>query len=141
MTTPNPETPTSSPAPTAPAFDWRMAVLALVIIIIVRELSVWLMGLLGYENLGNLVGLFLLLGMALCYRASHGQIPPRLVAANARILRESLFAFLPICAGMGALIIGLGADAGKILLIMVISTLFPLRLYAYLSKRWLGDGQ
>lgn len=115
-----------------------MAGLALLIIIIVREVCVWLMGLLGFANLGNLVGLFVLLGLALCYRASHGQIPPRLVAANARILRESLFAFLPICAGMGVLIIGLGGDAGKILAIMVISTLIPLRLYAYLSKRWLG---
>ena len=110
----------------------------MLIIIIVRELCVWLMGLVGFANLGNLVGLFVLLGLALSYRASRGQIPPRLVAANARILRESLFAFLPICAGMGVLIIGLGSDASKILAIMVISTLFPLRLYAYLSKRWLG---
>lgn len=134
--------PTPAPAPQTTAqpaaFDWRMAGLALLIIIIVREVCVWLMGLLGFANLGNLVGLFVLLGLALCYRASHGQIPPRLVAANARILRESLFAFLPICAGMGVLIIGLGGDAGKILAIMVISTLIPLRLYAYLSKRWLG---
>ncbi len=139
MTAPD-ATPTTATTPLAPsaAFDWRMAALALLIIIIVRELCVWLMGLVGFANLGNLVGLFVLLGLALCYRASHGQIPPRLVAANARILRESLFAFLPICAGMGVLIIGLGSDASKILAIMVISTLFPLRLHASLSKRWLG---
>ncbi len=130
----------STPAPTAAqpaAFDWRMMGLALVIIVVIRELCVWLLGLIGYASLGNLVGLFVLLGLALCYRASRGQIPPQLVAANARILRESLFAFLPICAGMGALIIGLGGDAAKILTIMVITTLIPLRLYAYLAKRWL----
>ena len=140
MTAPDasPTTITPAPTPAPAAFDWRMAGLAMLIIIVVRELCVWLMGLVGFANLGNLVGLFVLLGLALCYRASRGQIPPRLVAANARILRESLFAFLPICAGMGVLIIGLGSDASKILAIMVISTLFPLRLYAYLSKRWLG---
>ncbi len=118
-------------------FDWQMLIVVAVIIIFIREVSVWLMTLVGYANLGNLVGLFLLLGFALAYRHFKGDIPSRLVAANSRILKEGIFAFLPICAGVGILLSNLGNDTFKIVLIMLISTLIPLRLYAYLVKKWL----
>lgn len=118
-------------------FDWKMLVVVAVIIIFIRETSVWLMTLIGYENLGNLFGLFLLLGLALAYRHFKGDIPNRIVAANSRILKEGIFAFLPICAGVGILLSNLGNDTFKIVLIMLISTLLPLWLYAYLVKKWL----
>ena len=118
-------------------FDWQMLLIVAVIIIVTREVSVWLMTLVGYANLGNLVGLFLLLGFALAYRHFKGDIPNRIVAANSRVLKEGIFAFLPICAGIATLLTGLGNDAFKILLIMVISTLIPLRLYAYIVQKWL----
>lgn len=118
-------------------FDWKMLLIVAVIIIFIRETSVWLMTLVGYENLGNLFGLFLLLGFALAYRHFKGDIPNRIVVANSRILKEGIFAFLPICAGVGILLSNLGNDTFKIVLIMCISTLIPLWLYAYLVRRWL----
>jgi hypothetical protein len=125
------------PPPTPATTDWWMLGLVTLIIIITRECCVWIMGLVGYKNLGNLVGLFLLLGMALCYRRLRGQIPHRFVVANSRILKESLFAFLPICAGVGILLLNLGNEGIKIVMIMLICTLIPMWLYAYLAKRWL----
>lgn len=118
-------------------FDWKMLLIVAVIIIFIRETSVWLMTMIGYTNLGNLVGLFLLLGFALAYRHFKGDIPNRVIVANSRILKESIFAFLPICAGVGILLANLGNDTVKIVLIMCISTLIPLWLYAYLVRRWL----
>jgi len=118
-------------------FDWKMLIIVAIIIIFIREASVWLMTLVGYENLGNLLGLFLLLGFALAYRHFKGDIPTRVVVANSRILKEGIFAFLPICAGVGILLANLGNDTFKIVLIMCISTLIPLWLYAYLVKKWL----
>lgn len=118
-------------------FDWQMLLIVAILIVFIREISVWLMTLVGYANLGNLVGLFLLLGFALAYRHFKGDIPERIVAANSKILKEGIFAFLPICAGVGILLSNLGNDTFKIVLIMLISTLFPLWLYAYLIKKWL----
>lgn len=129
------EQPDLIPAPVK--FDWKMLVVVTLIIVFIREISVWLMTQIGYANLGNFLGLFLLFGLAITYRISKGEIPTRIVAANSKILKEGIFAFLPICAGIGTLLAGLGGDAFKILLIMVISTLFPLRLYAYIVKKWL----
>jgi putative effector of murein hydrolase LrgA (UPF0299 family) len=128
------QTPNNIPAQAK--FDWKMLAVVTLIIVFIREVSVWLMTQIGYENLGNFLGLFLLFGFAVAYRISQGEIPPRLVAANSKILKEGIFAFLPICAGIGTLLAGLGNDAFKILLIMVISTLIPLRLYAYMVQKW-----
>lgn len=133
--TPLENQPEMDSAPTG--FDWKMLLIVAVIIIFIRETSVWLMTLVGYENLGNLFGLFLLLGFALAYRHFKGDIPNRIVVANSRILKEGIFAFLPICAGVGILLSNLGNDTFKIVLIMCISTLIPLWLYAYLVRRWL----
>lgn len=129
------EQPDLTPAPVQ--FDWKMLVVVTLIIVFIREISVWLMTQIGYANLGNFLGLFLLFGLAIAYRISKGEIPTQIVAANSKILKEGIFAFLPICAGIGTLLAGLGNDAFKILLIMVISTLIPMRIYAYIVKKWL----
>ena len=126
--------PDSTPVPAK--FDWKMLAIVIIIIVFIREISVWLMAQMGYANLGNFLGLLLLFGFAMAYRISQGEIPSRLVAANSTILKEGIFAFLPICAGIGTLLAGLGNDALKIVLIMVISTLIPLRLYAYMVQKW-----
>lgn len=118
-------------------FDWKMLIIVAAMIIFIREVSVWLMTQVGYENLGNLVGLFILLAFAFGYRHFKGDIPSRIVVANSRILKEGIFAFLPICAGVGILLSNLGNDTFKIVFIMLISTLIPLWLYAYLVKKWL----
>jgi len=119
------------------SFDWKALIVVALIIIFIREISVWLMTLVGYANLGNLVGLFILLGFALTYRHFKGDIPARIVTANSKILKEGIFAFLPICAGGGILVSNLGHDTFKILLIMCISTLIPMWIYAHLVKKWL----
>jgi len=129
------EAPNSTPSPAK--IDWKMLLVVTLIIVFIREISVWLMAQIGYANLGNFLGLFLLFGLAIVYRISRGAIPTRIVTANSKILKEGIFAFLPICAGIGTLLAGLGNDALKILFIMVVSTLIPLRLYAYIVKKWL----
>jgi putative effector of murein hydrolase LrgA (UPF0299 family) len=122
--------------PVTVKFDVKMLAVVTLIIVFIREVSVWLMTQMGYENLGNFLGLFVLFGFAIVYRISQGEIPSRMVAANSKILKEGIFAFLPICAGIGTLLAGLGGDAFKILLIMVLSTLIPLRIYAYMVEKW-----
>jgi len=132
------QTQDASVNPSPPAqIDWKMLLVVTLIIVFIREISVWLMTQMGYANLGNFLGLFLLFGLAIAYRISKGTLPARIVTANSKILKEGIFAFLPICAGIATLLAGLGNDAFKILFIMVVSTLIPLRLYAYLVKKWL----
>jgi hypothetical protein len=70
------QTPNNIPAQAK--FDWKMLAVVTLIIVFIREVSVWLMTQIGYENLGNFLGLFLLFGFAVAYRISQGEIPPRL---------------------------------------------------------------
>jgi putative effector of murein hydrolase LrgA (UPF0299 family) len=128
-------TPSTAQAPVK--FDWKMLAAVALLIVFIREVSVWFMAELGYENLGNLIGLCLLFCSVTAYRLFKGAVPTRLIEANSRILKESVFAFLPICAGVGILLVQLGNDTFKIVFIMLVSTLIPLRLYAYLAKKWL----
>ncbi len=127
--------PVSIPQPAR--FDWQMLVAVALLIVFIREVSVWLMTQFGYENLGNFMGLCILFCIATAYRLFKGAVPSRIIDANSKILKESVFAFLPICAGVGILLVQLGNDTLKIVFIMLVSTLLPLRLYAYLAKKWL----
>ncbi|MEC7120209.1 MAG: hypothetical protein VXW65_09950 [Pseudomonadota bacterium] len=118
--------------------DWPALGATLLLVIVCRELSVWLMGWVGYAALGNLVGLFALLAILLIYRRFH-TISARLIDANTRIMKESALAFLPIAAGAGVMMASLGGELGWFILVMTVSTLLPLWGYAWLSKRWLAE--
>lgn len=117
--------------------DWLALGLTLVLVIVFREISVLLMQRLGHPELGNLVGLFALLVCLLLYRRWR-VLSVRLIDANTRIMKESAIAFLPIAAGAGVMMAGLGSELGWFIVVMTVSTLVPLWGYAWLSKRWLS---
>ena len=110
--------------------------LTLAAIILVREFAVWLMAKFGHPELGNLIGLGILLVILILVRR-FAAIPLRMIDANAIIMKESAFAFLPISAGAVLMLIAMGHDIPLFLFVMTVSTLFPLWLYAKMAKRWL----
>lgn len=117
-------------------FDWLALILTLLLIIIVREFSVWFMGIFGHAELGNLIGLAILLSGLIIWRKFNG-ISRRLIDANAMIMRESAFAFLPISGGAILMLVAMGQEIPLFLFILGFSTLVPLWIYAKLAKRWL----
>ena len=116
--------------------DWPALFMTLMLIIVIRESCVWLMSQFGHPELGNLIGLGTLLIILVIWRKFKA-IPLRMIDANARIMRESAFAFLPISAGAVLMLFAMGQTIPKFLFVMVVSTLIPLWVYAKMSKRWL----
>ena len=116
--------------------DWPALAATLALIVAVREGCVWLTGLFNHPKLGNLVGLLLLLGILLLWRRFH-TLPIRMIDANAHIMKESAFAFLPICAGSVILLAHLGKELPGFLFILIFSTLISLWAYARIAKRWI----
>lgn len=116
--------------------DWFALGFTILLIILVRESAVWLMHQVGHPELGNLIGLGLLLFILIIWRRFR-QLPHRMIDANGLIMKESAFAFLPISAGAVLMLVAMGKEIPLFLSIMVFSTLVPLWLYARLAKRWL----
>lgn len=116
--------------------DWPALAATLLLIVVVREAALWLMTQLNHPELGNLLGLLsLLIGLLIWRRIS--TIPKRMIDANQYIMKESAFAFLPICAGSLIMLVHMGKQIPLFLLVLTLSTLIPLWVYAYLAKRWL----
>ncbi|OTG67991.1 hypothetical protein B9T25_08425 [Acinetobacter sp. ANC 4470] len=116
--------------------DWPAWIGTLALIICFREGAVWLMTQFNHPELGNLVGLIGLLMALLVWRNVH-KLPARLVDTNNKIMKESAFAFLPISAGSLIMLVQMGKEIPVFLIVMVISTLIPLWIYAKMAKRWL----
>ncbi len=116
--------------------DWPAWIGTISLIIVFREVSVWLCRQWGHPELGNLTGLLSLLVVLAIWRKVKG-LPHRLVDTNAKMMRESGFAFLPLCAGSLIALVHMGAEIPMFLLVMVISTLLPLWVYAKMAKKWL----
>ena len=116
--------------------DWKAWVGTIALIIIFREASVWLMGQFNHPELGNLVGLISLLIVLSLWR-KFNKISVRLVDTNNKIMKESAFAFLPISAGSLIMLVQMGKEIPLFLIVMFISTLIPLWVYAKMAKRWL----
>ncbi|SUD90119.1 hypothetical protein [Psychrobacter phenylpyruvicus] len=115
-------------------------VFTLAIVIVIRESAVLVCEALGFASAGNIVGLiaFFLILMGLRFTVG---LPEWLTSASNTLLVDSGFAFLPVSAGAGLLIFGLGDELWGIMLTLVISTLIPLWGLAKLSNVWLNDGQ
>ena len=64
-------------------------------------------------------------------------IPEWISNASNTLLVDSGFAFLPVSAGAGLLIFGLGDELWGVVLTIVVSTLIPLWGLAKLSNLWL----
>lgn len=118
-------------------FDWPALLFTLVLIVLVRETAVWLMGLIHYPELGNLVGLLSFLMVLLTWR-HFKPLPVRILDATTHIMKESAFAFLPISAGAIIMLAHLGHELPWFLFILVFSTLISLGLYAHAAKHWMN---
>lgn len=106
------------------------------LIVIYRETSVWIASQFNHPELGNLLGLIALL-ITLSVVRIYSTIPARLIDTTNKLMRESGFAFVPQSAAACFAIFLLGDELFWFVLILFVSTLFPLWLYAKLAKRWL----
>lgn len=116
--------------------DWQAWFCTLTLIIVFREASVWFTAQFNHPELGNLTGLLSLLLVLIIWR-KFKKIPPRLVDTNNKLMKESGFAFLPICAGSLIMLFGMGKEIPSFLIILFVSTLIPLWIYAKMAKKWL----
>ena len=116
--------------------DWVAWIATLGLIIVFRESAVFLMTKWGHPEFGNIAGLISLLIVLFVWRYFK-KIPLRLTDTNNKIMKESSFAFLPVCAGSLMMLVNMGADIPIFLFILFASTLPPLWIYAKLAKRWL----
>lgn len=118
------------------SIDWQAWIANIALIIIFREVALWIMTQLHFPELGNLVGLLSLL-VALGLWRNFRPISLRLIDSNNKIMRESAFAFLPVCAGSLITLAHMGKEIPLFLMVLVVSTLIPLWVYAKMAKRWL----
>lgn len=118
---------------------WMALILTLVMVIVVRELAVIVCGWAGIEKAANIVGLVVMFLILMTWRLLK-DLPHWLTQASNTLLVDSGFAFLPVSAGAGILLFGLGDELWGIMLTIVISTLLPLWGLGILANRWLNSG-
>lgn len=116
--------------------DWPAWIGTISMIIIFREVAVWVTSQFNHPELGNLTGLIGLLVVLGIWRVTKG-LPQRLVDTTNKLMKESGFAFLPICAGSLIMLVHMGAEIPLFLLVLCVSTLIPLWVYAKMAKKWL----
>ncbi|HAR76035.1 MAG TPA: CidA/LrgA family protein [Psychrobacter sp.] len=116
---------------------WMALLLTLAMVITVRESAVMVCQWLGIEKAANIVGLLTMFCILIVWRFIKG-IPSWLTQASNTLLVDSGFAFLPVSAGAGLLLFGLGDELWGFMLTILISTLIPLWGFAVLSNRWLN---
>lgn len=116
-----------------------MAILmTLAIVVFIRESAVLICQALGYPSAGNIVGLLTLFVLLIAWRFTFG-LPEWITPASNTLLVDSGFAFLPVSAGAGLLMFGLGDELWGIVITMLVSTILPLWGLAKLSNYWLGS--
>lgn len=116
---------------------WMALILTLILVIIVRESAVIVCQILGIEKAANIVGMIAMFVMLISWRMLKG-LPIWLTQASNTLLVDSGFAFLPVSAGAGLLLFGLGDELWGVMLTMLISTLIPLWGLALLANHWLS---
>ena len=119
-------------------FDWLALIITCIVIVCVREGAVWLMGLIHYPELGNLVCLLSFLSVLLVWR-HFKPLSVRMLDATTHIMKESAFAFLPVSAGAIIMLMHLGQELPWFLFILVFSTLLSLWVYAHAAKHWMSS--
>lgn len=115
-------------------------VITLAIVIIVREGAFLVCQALGFASAANVVGMITLFILLMLWRMTLG-LPQWITEAGNTLLVDSGFAFLPVSAGAGLLIFGLGDELWGIVLTIVVSTLIPLWGLAKLSNSWLKQSE
>lgn len=124
----------------SPTF-WLGMLATIVIVIGVRELALVVCTALGMPSATNIVGLVSLFVVLIGVRLMRGGLPHWLSSSASVLLVDSGFAFLPVSAGAGILMFGLGGDFMAVSAVIVISTVIPLWAFAKLSEKWLKDDQ
>lgn len=117
---------------------WLALTLTLIMVVVVREAAVVVCGRLGIEQAANVVGMVAMFLMLMVWRMIKG-LPSWLTKASNMLLVDSGVAFLPVSAGAGILLFGLGDELMGAMLTMAISTLIPLWGLAILANRWLSE--
>ena len=116
---------------------WMALLLTLIMVITVREAAVIVCQWAGIEKAANIVGLLTMFFILIVWRFIKG-VPSWLTQASNTLLVDSGFAFLPVSAGAGLLLFGLGDELWGFMLTILISTLIPMWGFAVLSNRWLN---
>ena len=111
-------------------------VLTLAVVVVIREGALVLCLALDFPSAANIVGMITLFVLLMVCRFTVG-IPEWISNASNTLLVDSGFAFLPVSAGAGLLIFGLGDELWGVVLTIVVSTLIPLWGLAKLSNLWL----
>ena len=111
--------------------------LTLIMVITVREAAVIVCQWAGIEKAANIVGLLTMFFILIVWRFIKG-VPSWLTQASNTLLVDSGFAFLPVSAGAGLLLFGLGDELWGFMLTILISTLIPIWGFAVLANRWLN---
>ncbi|OOR87642.1 CidA/LrgA family protein [Moraxella caviae] len=118
---------------------WLPLTATAVLVIAVRELALVVCTAFGMPTAANIVGLVALFLALVAWRAWRGGLPNWLSTAASTLLVDSGFAFLPVSAGAGILLFGLGADLPAVSVVIIISVVLPLWAFAKLGALWLAD--
>lgn len=117
---------------------WLAVLLTLTMVVTVRESAVIICRSFGIEQAANIVAMVAMFLILVVWRTIKG-LPKWLTRASNVLLVDSGFAFLPVSAGAGILLFGLGDELWGVMLTMAISTLIPLWGLAILANRWLNN--
>lgn len=119
---------------------WFGMIATIAIVVGVRELALFVCSLLGMPTATNIVGLVGLFALLMGVRSLVG-LPNWLTQSASILLVDSGFAFLPVSAGAGILLFGLGEELIFVCVIIGVSVIVPLWLFAKLSQKWLNTSQ
>ncbi len=119
---------------------WLGMLATIIIVVAVRELALVVCTYFGMPTAANIVGLVSLFIVLIGVRMTIG-LPEWLSYSSSVLLVDSGFAFLPVSAGAGILLFGLGADLLPVSAVIIISTLIPLWAFARLSAAWLKGSE
>ncbi len=117
-------------------------VLTLLMVVTVRELSVFFCNHMGFARAGNIVGLIVMFTGLFTWRiyrlrSNKTALPHWLTQASNTLLIDSGFAFLPVSAGAGILLFSLQSEFWGVVITIIISTLLPLWGLAKIADFWL----
>lgn len=122
----------------SPTF-WLGMLATVIIVIGVRELALVVCTAFGMPTATNIAGLVSLFVVLMGVRLIKGGLPNWLSSSSSVLLVDSGFAFLPVSAGAGILLFGLGSDLLAVSAVIVLSTVIPLWTFAKLSQKWLKN--
>lgn len=120
---------------------WLGMLATISLVVATRELALYVCTILGMPTAANIVGLVGLFLVLITVRIIKGMLPNWLSYSASVLLVDSGFAFLPVSAGAGMLLFGLGKDMFFVSVVIIISVILPLWAFAKMSEKWLTDNK